>query len=116
MALLLAIAGLMSVVWFSVSRRTTEFGIRLALGATRTNILWVAARATLLSAGLGILFGSLAAALLRTFLGSWMKSGHASLVSLINVAVLLAIVMLTACLLPARRAATVDPMNALRNE
>ena len=49
MALMLALAGLFSVVSYSVAQRTMEFGVRLALGASRSHILWIAARAAMLS-------------------------------------------------------------------
>ena len=58
MALALALAGVFSIVAYSVAQRTPEFGIRLALGAPRLHVLWVAARIALVSAAAGILYRS----------------------------------------------------------
>ena len=58
MALLLALVGLFSVVAYSVAQRTTEFGVRLALGASRRHVLWVATRAAVFSVFIGLAFGS----------------------------------------------------------
>jgi ABC-type antimicrobial peptide transport system permease subunit len=57
MALALALVGIFSVVAYSVAQRTTEFGVRLTLGASRAHILWVAARIALVSAAAGIVIG-----------------------------------------------------------
>jgi hypothetical protein len=57
MALALALVGIFSVVAYSVAQRTTEFGVRLALGAPRAHVLWVAARIALVNAAAGIVIG-----------------------------------------------------------
>ena len=57
MALALALVGIFSVVAYSVAQRTTEFGVRLALGAPRAHVLWVAARIALVSTGSGVTVG-----------------------------------------------------------
>lgn len=116
MALLLSLVGLFSVVSFSVARRTTEFGIRMALGAPRAHILWIAARAALLSAIAGIALGSLCNLLLRNFLRHWMQSGHASPLATALATLLITLGTFLACLLPARRAATIHPVEALHYE
>jgi ABC-type antimicrobial peptide transport system permease subunit len=116
MALLLAMVGLFSVVSYSVAQRTSEFGIRMALGASRRHILWVAAQAALASAAIGIALGLLAELFLRGMLQKWMNIGHADIASLLGIMVLFVVCTGTACLLPARRAASVQPVEALRCE
>jgi len=116
MALLLALVGLFSVVSYSIAQRTSEFGIRMALGASRRHILWVAAQASLASAAIGIALGSLAELFLRETLQKWMNIGHADLAILLGIMVLFVICASIACLLPARRAASIQPVEALRNE
>jgi predicted permease len=116
MALVLALAGLFSVVAYSVAQRTNEFGIRMALGARRGHILWVAARNAAMSAGRGIAIGVLASLLLEGVLAKWMNSTHADTRSLIGMTLLLILCTLVACLLPAFRAASIRPTEALRYE
>jgi predicted permease len=115
MALVLALVGIFSVVAYSVAQRTTEFGVRLALGAPRTHILWVAARIALISTAAGISTGLLADSFLGALLAHWMQNAFAAN-SLLLAAVLLAISALLACFLPARRATAVPPAEALRYE
>lgn len=116
LALLLALVGLFSVVSFSVAQRTAEFGIRMALGAPRTHILWIAARVGIVSALTGTAVGMLVDLFLGRVLARWMDSGLAGFASLPHVALLLVICTFAACLLPARRAAAIHPANALRSE
>jgi predicted permease len=115
MALALALVGIFSLVAYSVAQRTTEFGIRLALGAPRAHVLWVAARIALVSAAAGIVIGLACDSLLGAILANWMQNAFAA-GSLFAAAALLALGALLACLLPARRAITVPPAEALRNE
>ena len=115
MALALAVAGIFSVVAYSVAQRTTEFGIRLALGAPRAHGLWVAVRIALVSAAAGIAIGLACDSFLGAVLAHWMQSAFAAS-SLFAAAALLALSALLACLLPARHAITVSPAEALRNE
>ncbi len=112
MALALALVGIFSVVAYSVAQRTTEFGIRLALGAPHTHILWVAARIALVSAAAGILIGVGFDSFLGVILARWMQSAFAA-ASLLAAAALLALSALLACLLPARHAVAVPPAEAL---
>lgn len=117
MGLLLAAIGLYGVVAFLVAQRTQEIGLRMAMGATPADIagmvLWGAARWTAAGAGLGIV-GSLAAA--RTLKSMLYGVGTHDLPSLAAAAVLLVVVSLSAAWAPARRAASVDPLAALRVE
>ncbi|HEY6845068.1 MAG TPA: ADOP family duplicated permease [Terracidiphilus sp.] len=115
MALALALVGIFSVVAYSVAQRTTEFGVRLALGAPRAHVLWVAARIALVSAAAGIVIGLTLDSFLGAVLAHWMQNAFAA-GSLFATAALLALSALLACLLPARHAIAVPPAEALRNE
>ena len=115
MALALALAGVFSIVAYSVAQRTPEFGIRLALGAPRLHVLWVAARIALVSAAAGILIGLAFDSFLGAVLAHWMQNAFAA-GSVFAAAALLALSALLACLLPARHAIAVPPAEALRNE
>jgi predicted permease len=115
MALAVALAGSFSVVAYSGVQRQTEFGIRLALGAPRAHVLWIAARIALVSAGAGILIGLTLDSFLGAVLAHWMQNAFAA-GNLFAAAALLALSALPACLLPARHAIAVPPAEALRNE
>jgi ABC-type antimicrobial peptide transport system permease subunit len=113
MALALALVGIFSVVAYSVAQRTTEFGVRLALGAPRAHVLWVAARIALVSAAAGIIIGLTLDSFLGALLAHWMQNDFAA-GSLFAAAAFLALSALLACLLPARNAIAVPPAEALR--
>ncbi|HEY6309078.1 MAG TPA: ABC transporter permease [Candidatus Angelobacter sp.] len=115
MALALALVGIFSVVAYSVAQRTTEFGVRLALGAPRAHVLWVAARIALVSAAAGIVIGLAFDSFLGAVLAHSMQTAFAA-GSLFAAAALLALSALLACLLPARHAMAVPPAEALRYE
>jgi predicted permease len=116
-ALLLAGIGLYGVLAFVVAQRTREIGVRLALGAARSEVLGLIMKQGMLLVGLGLavgLAGSLAAArVLRSLL---FETDVYDPVTFAIVPVLLAVVSLAACYVPARRAAIVDPMVTLRAE
>ncbi len=114
-ALALALVGIFSVVGYTVAQRTTEFGVRLALGASRGHIFWIAARIAIVSAALGIVIGLAFDSFLGAILAHWMQSAFAA-GSLFSAAALLALSAFLACLLPARHAIAVPPAEALRNE
>ena len=116
-ALLLGTLGLYGVIAYSVSQRTREIGIRLALGAQRKSVMkFVLGEGTLLIL-LGLAIGLAAALALTRFLASLLFGVSATdPLTYACVVVLLALVAITACYLPARRAARVDPMIALRHE
>ncbi len=116
MALALAAVGLFSVVSYSVSQRTTEFGVRVALGATRRHVIWAAARVGFLSAAAGIVSGVVIDLLFRKMLSVWMKSEPAGTPALLFVIALLGLCTFFACLLPAYGATRVHPAEALRYE
>jgi predicted permease len=116
MALLLALIGLFSVVSYSVTQRTAEFGIRVALGAPRIRILWTAIRPSLLSAMAGIAVGMAIDLSIRKALNGWMQSGEIGIASLFAATLLFVLCAFVACLLPAGRAARINPVEALRYE
>jgi predicted permease len=116
-ALLLAALGIYGVVTSSVNQRTREIGIRMALGAQRLDVIRLFMRQGLSLAGLGVgvgAVGTLAAAPVLSSLLIGVTAGDP--LSYLAVAALLAGVALLACWLPARRAAKVDPLVALRYE
>ncbi|SPE41449.1 ABC transporter, macrolide exporter (MacB) family, permease protein (fragment) [Candidatus Sulfopaludibacter sp. SbA3] len=113
MGLTLALVGIFSIVAYSVAQRTTEFGVRLALGAPGAHVLWVAARIALVSAAAGIVIGLALDSFLGAILAHWMQNAFAA-GSLFAAAALLALSALLACLLPARHAISVPPGEALR--
>ena len=115
MALGLALVGIFSLVAYSVAQRTTEFGVRLALGAPRTHVLWAAARVALVSAAAGMVIGVAVDSFLGAVLAHWMQNAFAA-GSLFAAAALLALGALLACLLPARHAIGVPPAESLRYE
>ena len=116
-ALLLAGLGVYGVVTYSVVQRQREIGLRLALGAQRANIYGLVLRDGLLPVLVGVLAGVGIAFGFARVVGSllFQVSPHNPAIVVTAVSVLVA-VGVAACLLPARRAATVDPMQALRNE
>jgi predicted permease len=116
MALLLALAGLFSVVSYSVAQRTMEFGVRLALGASRGHILWIAARAAVLSVIVGVTVGGVVDMLAGRLLKAWMDNHASGSPSLPGASALLAVCALAACMLAARRTASANPTEALRYE
>jgi len=117
LALLLAAIGLYGLMAYTVSRRTKDIGIRLALGAEQGNVLWQVLRETLVLVLMGIIIGvpfALAGThLLRSML---FGLGFADPVAILFAATMLAVVAVLAGFLPAWRASQVDPMVALRYE
>jgi predicted permease len=115
-ALILALAGLFSVVAYSVAQKTAEFGIRMALGAHKGHILWVATGNAIISAFVGVLVAIIIDFFLSGSLGRWMESGSPLFIDLLAVTLLLMICALAACFLPALRATSINPTEALRCE
>jgi ABC-type antimicrobial peptide transport system permease subunit len=116
-ALLLAVVGLYGVMAYSVARRTAELGTRIALGATRANVLSLVLRQGLVTAIIGVAIGIAGAiGLTRTLQSFLFGLSPTDPLTFAAVALLLIFVALLACYIPARRASKVDPMTALRYE
>ncbi len=116
-ALLLASLGIYGVVSYAVARRTNEIGLRMALGAEARGVVGMVRAQGMRPIFVGLVAGLAAAALLARFLESLLFeiTAHDPLV-FVGVAVLLLAVSLLACHIPARRAARINPMTALRYE
>jgi putative ABC transport system permease protein len=117
LALLLAAVGVYGVMSFTVAQRTHEIGLRMALGAGRLDVLRGVLGEGLGTALLGIALGSLGAyGVGRVMQGMWYQVGAMDPMGFSLVAALLLVSAAVACLIPARRAASVDPMVALRED
>jgi putative ABC transport system permease protein len=117
LALVLAGVGVYGVMAYSVAQRTHEFGIRMALGAQRANVLRSVVTQGLLRAGIGLAIGGAAALALAHFMSSLLfQVQPTDPATFTAVALGLFGLALLACYIPARRATKVDPMVALRYE
>jgi predicted permease len=116
-ALLLVLLGIYGVTAYAVTQRTREIGVRVALGAQRSHVLTLVLRQGLVLAGIGVVAGALVAlAAARLIQGLLYGVGSADVVALGGAATLLALAALVASWIPARRAARLDPVIALRSE
>jgi putative ABC transport system permease protein len=116
-ALLLATAGVFGVMAYSVSRRTQEIGVRVALGARSRDVLTMILSQGLRTIVIGLVIGTAAAlGLTRTVKSLLFDVTATDPLTFAAVIVLLSATALLACYIPARRAAKVDPMVALRYE
>jgi predicted permease len=114
-ALLITATGLAGVVAFSVNQRAQEFGVRMALGASRGSVLALVLRQGFRLVLMGLVLGGIAAMFLASSLRTQLfNTEPTDVLTYIGVAIVLGIVALAACFMPARRASSVDPLVALR--
>jgi len=117
LALLLACVGIYGVIAYLVGQRTQEIGIRMALGARRADVLglmlWEGTRLALMGIAIG---GAVALALTRLMTKMIYGISATDPLTFFGVAIVLMLVAIAACYLPARKASRVDPMQALRSE
>jgi predicted permease len=117
MALALGILGIYGVISYAVSQRTREIGIRMALGSTKSELKWMFVRSALLLTAVGVVIGICTAAALTQFMKSLLFNiSPLDPITYITVPLVLAAAAAFASYLPARRAAAVDPVEALRAE
>jgi len=116
-ALVLAAVGVYGVISYSVSRRTHEIGIRMALGAQRRDVLWLVVRQGMTLALVGVALGAVAALWLTRLMESLLFHVKASdPVTFAVICLLMIVIVFLAAYLPARRATKVDPLIALHHE
>ncbi|MGB6833869.1 MAG: ABC transporter permease [Candidatus Acidiferrum sp.] len=116
LALALAAVGLYSVVSYAVATRTNEFGIRMALGANAGNVSRLVLSSTAANVGAGVVAGILLCVAFNKLATKWVMESSRDPLILGAVTLLLVATAALACFVPARRAASVDPMEALRYE
>ncbi|MGB7025654.1 MAG: ABC transporter permease [Candidatus Acidiferrum sp.] len=116
LALALAAVGLYSVVSYAVATRTNEFGIRMALGANAGNVSRLVLSSTAANVGAGVVAGILLCVAFNKLATKWVLESSRDPLILGAVTLLLVATAALACFVPARRAASVDPMEALRYE
>jgi ABC-type antimicrobial peptide transport system permease subunit len=116
LALALAAAGLYSVVSYVVAQHTNEFGIRMALGAQPGQVMRMVFASTVASLGRGIAAGLALTLVMNKILERWAGGNARDPMILVAGTLLLSLVAMLACAMPARHASRVDPMIALRFE
>jgi predicted permease len=116
LGLTLAAVGLYSVVSYTVLQRTSELGVRVALGARRRDVLLLVALSAGTSVGLGVAAGMVLSLSLNRLIARWIESGTRDPIVILAVSLVLIAVAALACLIPARRAIAIDPIAALRCE
>lgn len=116
LALLLSAAGIYSVVSYTVSQRTREFGVRMALGANRLGVVRMVLKSSLTTVAAGAATGIVLSLALGKLLATSAHSTVRDPVMLISVSMLLVVITALACLFPAWRAASIDPIKAIRTE
>jgi len=97
-------------------QRTSELGIRVALGARRRDVLRIVARSAAMSVGLGLATGLALSIGLHRLISRWIENGAYDPIMLLGVSSSLILVAAFACLIPARRALAINPIAALRSE
>jgi putative ABC transport system permease protein len=115
--LVLSAIGLYGVMAYTVTQRTHEIGVRMAVGAQRWQVVWLILQRALVQLAIGLALGFAAAVALRRVMpGGLVDMSPYDAVAILTIAVLLTLTSLAACLVPARRATRVDPVVALRAE
>jgi ABC-type antimicrobial peptide transport system permease subunit len=116
-ALVMSSVGLYAVMAYSVTQRTMEIGVRMAVGAEGRQVSWLILRRGLVQLALGMTIGLGGAfALSRVLRGLLVQTTPTDPVTFVTITVILTTVAVAACVLPARRATHVDPLVALRSE
>jgi len=116
LALGLAAVGLFSVVSYVVAQRTNEFGIRMALGAQPGEVMKIVFASTVVSVASGIAAGLALTLMMNRILETWAGGNARHPMILIGGSLILSLVAMLACAIPARHASRLDPMVALRSE
>jgi len=114
LALSLAAVGLFSVVSYGVATRTNEFGIRMALGAKASDVFRIVLSSTAVNVGAGLAAGIILSIAFDKLATKWVTESSRDPLILAGVTLLLILAAALACMVPARRAAATDPMQALR--
>jgi len=114
-AMLLAMLGIYGVTSYYVTQRTHEIGVRMALGAQIADVLKLVVRRAMLFASIGIGVGIAGAVAITRYMATLLFGVKPiDVITFVGVALMLAVVVLIACVVPARRAAKIDPLEALR--
>jgi len=116
LALILAVVGLYSVVSYGVATRTNEFGIRMALGAKGSDVFRIVFSSTAINVGAGLASGLLLCIAFDKLSTRWVMESSRNPWILAGVTLILIAAAALACFVPARRASSIDPMEALRYE
>src|SRR6185503_7996998 len=117
LALVLAMVGVFGIIAYSVQQRMREFGVRIALGAGTGTVLGLVLRGAARMVGIGAAIGLVAAALLAQSISAFLFGVQPlDSVTFVSIAVVLALTAAAAALVPALRAARVDPVRAFRSE
>src|SRR6185295_17428799 len=117
LALLIAATGIYGMLSYHVVERTSEIGIRMALGAQRSSVLLLIVRDGMKLVAIGIAVGLAAASALARVMSSLLVGiGPTDILTFVTVSLGALVVALLACYIPARRATKVDPLIALRSE